>query len=260
MKQYILGTVILLLLGACSGMNDNIQEYLDRGEVNYLGRPDSARVFGGRGRINIQWLVNEDPRIEGSTIFWRDRQNKQQSADFPINRNELQNGYRSVVMNLEEGSYAFKIVHTGTKGYTSIATEVTGSVYGDNYQTMLTSRRISNVAVFADHVELIWSAAEKSVSRVEITYLTVFGTEQTVEVLPEETLTNLPNHKSLSSYSWTTYYLPETGALDEFHVTEEAVFPMVAYQLNKTGWTITSNVSGGSGTSAYVIDNNPSTV
>jgi hypothetical protein len=262
MKQYIIGLSFLLLLAACDGMNDNIQEYLDRGEVNYVGRPDSARTFGGLGRINIQWLVNNDPRIEGATISWTDRQNKPQSADFTINRSQLQNGYMSVVMNLEESSYAFKIVHTGTKGYTSIATEITGNVYGSNYQSTISPRRIDKVVVYQSYAELTWSAADKEVSKIEISYRNSSGTLQTVDVLPEEPLTVLQDYEPLSQYSWTTYYLPEEGALDEFSVSANATFPLAEYPLDKALWTISSNISGGTNGSVIenVIDGNPNSV
>jgi hypothetical protein len=263
MKQYIItGLSFLWLLSACGGMNDNIQEYLDRGEINYVGRPDSARTFGGNGRINIQWTVNDDPRIENATVFWTDKQNKLQSADFAIDRNRLQNGYMSVVMNLDESSYAFKIVHTGTKGYASIATEVTGNVYGENYQATIAPRRIAKAVAFKDRVELTWAAAEKEVSRITITFRNSSGSEQTIEISPEETLTSLPDYEPLSRYSWTTYYLPEEGALDEFSVTAENTFPVAEYPLDKTEWTVTCNINGGTNNTVIenVIDGNLGTV
>jgi hypothetical protein len=80
--------------------------------------------------------------------------------------------------------------------------------------------------------------------------------------LPEETLTVLQDYEPLSRYSWTTYYRPEEGALDEFSVSTEAALPLAEYPLDKTGWSISSNISGGTNGTVIenVIDGNPNSV
>ena len=52
-RNIILYCFSFLFLLACDGMNDNIKEYLDRGEINYIGRADSAIAMGGINRINL---------------------------------------------------------------------------------------------------------------------------------------------------------------------------------------------------------------
>lgn len=37
-----------LFFTSCTGMNDIIQEYLDRGEINYIGKTDSIYAVGGK--------------------------------------------------------------------------------------------------------------------------------------------------------------------------------------------------------------------
>ena len=113
-----------VIFTSCKGMNDNIEEYLNRGELNYLGRPDSAYVLGGNGRVNIIWKINDDPRITGATIIWNDLDNNKQQQEYPINRNALVNSYATVPLTIPEGTYVFKIVHTGSAENTpSIETE-----------------------------------------------------------------------------------------------------------------------------------------
>jgi hypothetical protein len=210
MKQYItVLTCLLLLLAACDGMNDNIQEYLDRGEVNYVGRPDSARTFGGVGRINIQWLVNDDPRIEGATIFWTDRQNKPQSADFTIDRNQLQNGYASVVINLEESSYAFKIVHTGTKGYASIATEVTGNVYGETYGSTLKLQPVESFAGNNGWYIFMGNIDDDNAIATEIEYSEPDGTVKTILIPISTKDTVIFGSKPQTTFRHRTLYMQD---------------------------------------------------
>jgi hypothetical protein len=224
-KTYLYLFGILLFMVSCKGMNDNIEEYLERGEINYLGRPDFAYTLNGNGRVNIGWFVNDDPRIEGCTITWNGRNNEPQSASFPINHNALVNGYVNVPIELEEATYVFKIVHTGEKGYPSIATEVSGRVYGANYFSTLSPRKITSIEAFSDRIEINWLPADATVTKVLFTYETIDG-QQTIEIAPEETKTVLTNHKTQGRYSWITYYLPEPNALDEFSVvSNNAEFP-----------------------------------
>jgi hypothetical protein len=244
-------------------MNDNIEEYLNRGEINYIGRPDLAYTQGGIERINIVWLVNDDPRIEGCTITWNDRENEPQSISFPIDRSALIDGYMSVTMPLEEGTYVFQIVHTGSKGYPSIITEISGTVYGDNYIAALQPRRINEINVLPDRVEIDWAPADAGVTKVLFTYETKTNEEKTIEVLDaEETKTILTDNKTGGQYSWITYYLPDENALEAFSVPSAIKnFTVVTYLLDKTGWTAYAVPSlGDYGTGIWaIIDGSSST-
>ena len=94
--KYIVNIIMLVsfvTLASCSGMNDIIEEYLDRGEINYIGRPDSVTCDGGLYRVKLTWKVGKDVRIESCKIFWN------MGADsliYPIDKESLINGYASV--------------------------------------------------------------------------------------------------------------------------------------------------------------------
>src|SRR5690554_4101948 len=87
---------VFLILISCQGMNDNIEEYLKRGEVNYLARVDSAKVFGGKERIMFDWKVALDPRIEACAIYWN---NKQDSAICSIDRQMVDDNRFSFILS-----------------------------------------------------------------------------------------------------------------------------------------------------------------
>jgi hypothetical protein len=239
---YILG--IAMILTSCKGMNDNIEEYLDRGEINYLGRPDSIQVRGGDNRIQFAWLVNEDPRITGSTIQWNDLNNEPQSVSFPVDRNSFSKGYMvTPPIDMEEGSYLFSVIHTGEKGYPSIPTEFTGQVYGDIFRSSLSPRLMTGIEIFPDRVEFNWAAADAAITKVLFTYETVSGEMKTVEVTNKTTKTTATDIKKRGdggAYFWTTYYLPDPNAMDEFSIVSKTEFLQSVYFLDKTGWTATS--------------------
>ncbi|GHT38266.1 hypothetical protein AGMMS49965_01100 [Bacteroidia bacterium] len=258
---YFFGIAMVLLAVSCTGMNDNIEEYLNRGEIDYLGRPGSAYTQSGFNRVRIAWFVNEDPRITASVITWNDRKNEPQSTSVPINRDALVNGFMSVILPLEEGTYVFKIEHTGNKGFTSIATEVSGSVLGANYIAALQPRSIDAVTVYQDRVEIDWAIADANVTKVLLTYETASGAKKTVEVAPSDGKTVLTGNKLQGEYSWLTKVL-DAGALDEFDVQSGSkIFPLPNYPLSKTGWGTYAPHSSpqyGSGTGA-IIDGNTTT-
>jgi hypothetical protein len=236
-KTYLYLFGILLLITSCKGMNDNIEEYLDQGEINYLGRPNWAFTQSGNGRVCISWFVNDDPRIEGCTIAWNNLNNELQTASFPINRSALTEGYMSVIIPLEEGTYVFKIVHTGDNGYPSIATEVSGRVYGANYISTLHPRRIELATAYQDRIEISWAVAEAKVTKVLLTYETNSGNKKTVEVASSETKTILTDNKLHGEYFWITKVL-EDNAFEELSVQSDSkVFPLPNYPLSKVGWT-----------------------
>ncbi|MDR1896085.1 MAG: carbohydrate-binding protein [Prevotellaceae bacterium] len=157
MKKYINILIIAVLFASCKDMNDNIEEYLNRGEINYIGRADSVIAANGFGRVQLKWLVNDDPRITNATIYWNNRENIEQSKDFPIDRSALVNGYASVILELEEGTYVFKIVHTGDKGYPSIATEVSGRSYGEQALASVRNNIIGSATQLGNGLLLVWS-------------------------------------------------------------------------------------------------------
>ncbi|MDR3140772.1 MAG: discoidin domain-containing protein [Tannerellaceae bacterium] len=257
---YFLAGLAILFSTSCTELNDNIQSYLDRGEINYLGRPDSAYTLAGKQRVIINWLVKNDPRIESYTIFWNDLDNKKQEVSGSIDRNLLTDGYMSNTLDVEEGSYLFSIVHTGSKGYNSIATEVMGNAYGDIYASTLLPREIASVAAYADHIEINWSQAEESVVDLELTYEANDGSERTVRVSATEMQTNIYEYKQRGKYFWVTWFQPES-TIDKFSVTSiEYEFPIVKYTLNKSGWTASAPTSHwwGTGPGAVIDDNNNS--
>ena len=189
------------LLASCSGMNDIIQDYLDRGEINYIGRPDSLLSTGGNGRMQLSWLAGKDPRVEGYIIYWNNR------ADSVVGKidpdNLLKDRYNFCIFDIQESSYEFELVQTGSKGANSIPSTVTGSVYGENYVATLKARDLQQII-------------SNSSKYVEFTYEKADGTQETCRIPSQENEIILSNPKPLGEYSYSTYYVPGKDSLDVF--------------------------------------------
>jgi hypothetical protein len=231
-----------LALASCGGMNDNIEEYLARGEVNYLGKVDSVQVTGGRERVRITWQLNSDPRIEDLRVYWNDKDENRDSTVFAVDRSALVNGFMSVTLDVPEGYYIFNLYHTGAKGYRSVGKEVTGRAYGSVYQSTLSARQVKSITEFVDRIALAWDLPGDGEARSVLHYVSAAGEPVELVISPGENRTVLTDYTPNSIYTVTSYYLPEPDAPDEFDVTSDNMelkdefIPTAAIALNKNSW------------------------
>ena len=243
MKNRIILYGLLLLLASCVKMNDNIKEYMDRGEINYIGKVDSASTAGGKERILFTWKANNDPRIEQCWIYWN---NMRDSASFPVSPAALdENGYMSAIPAIPEGTYVFNMYHTGAKGYRSVPQEVTGRSYGELYRSTLIPRSIGIIEVGEDNAVVNLAASGETEIRTEIVYESESGEMKIQIVLPDERQATITDHKDQGTLSTVSYYRPEPDSPDDFPSDASATktFPkyMPVHDLDKTGWTIWAN-------------------
>lgn len=248
-----------MFLLSCGGMNDPIQEYLDRGEVDYIGKVDSVVTAGGNGRIRFSWKVNADPRIEQCVICWN---NGTDSLIYPIDKSKLVNGRISAIFNnMKEGTYVFNMYHTGKNGYNSVKQEVVGKVYGDLYKETITARKIKKVTAFKEYVEINWSSAEGAL-KVILYYTNNKGNTIIKEVVPSDEKTIINSYSPGGEFNYETLYLPEENALDTFRIQSNILkFPSF-YELDRSAWTATaSSDKAGSdgGTAQVLLDGDPKT-
>ena len=204
-------------------MNDNIREYLDRGEINYIGKVDSARTYAGRERIRFKWLVNNDPRIEQCRIYWN---NNRDSASFPVHPSLLdKDGFMSATLDIPEGSYAFSMYHTGARGYRSISEEVTGTSYGEIYESYLLKRFVKRASYDDDegclHIE--WYSADAGEAGIVLNYTDTDGNSGSLLVAPKETATTIPSMKVGEPVFYSTMYKPDVTAIDTFYVPKASI-------------------------------------
>lgn len=235
--KYIINAIILISFisfTACSGMNDIIEEYLDRGELNYIGKADSATCDGGLHRVKLKWKVGKDVRIEKCKIIWN------MGADsliYPVNRAELINGFAGLELSLEvEGQYVFDLIQMGEKGDPSISTEVVGNVYGDKYISTLIPRSIRSI-VIEDNVAKLALGMADGCFYSEISYISNKGKAEVLRVEPNITSISIDDYVFGGDINIKTYYKPEENAIDILAVEEYGKFP-VYKKLNRSNWTI----------------------
>lgn len=260
MKIYLPYFVLLLLLSACSKMDDTYKKFIEKGEIIYAGAVDSVKVFPGRNRLQLSWLLS-DPQVTNAKIYWN---NKGDSLDVVVKRVNEIDTVNVVLSPLPEGAYAFDIYTFDDKGNKSIRVSTTGQVYGDRYVSSLLPRPVKSALYANGKVAITWGSADSHVTSTLLRYTDADGTEQRVTVPVDSVNTTLSNFNfTTPSLEYSTTYKPDTTAIDLFNTDYEPIVvkgPPIDYAKNT--WTATaSDYDEPSGRGAgNAIDNNPSTV
>lgn len=232
--------LLLLLLSACSKMDDTYKQFIAQGEIPYAGAVDSVKVFPGKNRLQLSWLLT-DPQVTKAKIYWN---NQSDSLDMVIKRVNEVDTVNVILSPMPEGAYSFDIYTFDDDGNKSIKVSTTGQVYGDRYTSSLLPRPVKS-AIYSDGaVSITWGSADTHVTSTQIKYTGAGGVQQRVTVPVDSMTTTLPNFDFSASgtFDYTTEYLPDTTAIDFFYTAYEPVAvkgPPLEYA--KSAWTATAS-------------------
>lgn len=244
MKQYkitafYIVALLVLIISACTKMDDYKRKYTTGGSIAYPGRMDSVKVFSGKNRVKVTGLFTSDPKIVKYRVFWNSRQD---SIEVPVTRTAGVDTAKLIIPNLPEGLMSFQIRTYDAQGHISIPIDTAAYVYGDLYQSAITNRAIADASMQNDGSALInWGdvSADAGIVNMEIKYSDKFNKAHDTlitSVLTGPTqgklfTTSLPNFKAGNSISYSTTYLPNATSIDKFHV---------AYQTHSVKADVTS--------------------
>lgn len=255
------GILLLMLLSACSKMDDTYKQFIAQGEIPYAGAVDSVKVFPGKNRLQLSWLLT-DPMVTKAMIYWN---NKSDSLAVVIKRVNEIDTVNVILSPMPEGAYSFDIYTFDDKGNKSIRVSTTGQVYGDRYISSLLPRPVKSALYANGKVSITWGNADAHVTGTQIRYTDAGGTEQRITVPVDSVTTTLSDFdfNASGTFDYTTEYKPDTTAIDLFYTAYETIAvkgPPLEYA--KSGWTATaSDFDEPSGRGpANAIDNNSSTV
>lgn len=215
----IVGFICIIIgLNSCENINDVHEKYLKWGEEIYTGVVDSLEAYPGNERIKFTWMVNADPRITKTVIYWNEGSD---SAVVEVNRTQPGIMRMETNLNLPESSYIFKFVTKDDEGHKSLSVETTADIYGPKYASTLRNREVrSIVALEGNSVKLNWSSIEsETLLYTMITYTDHSdpSNPKTVEEKVENDIseTILSNQKADDEIIVKSVYQP-VGSLDIF--------------------------------------------
>lgn len=217
-----IAATMLLLFSACTGMQDDIQEYLDRGETIYVGKV-VAVAHPGKNRIMIEAMMPYGMTQTHCVFSWKSPTGKVEAKSFDIERKTELDVFQFMLEPLEEGQHDFKVVTKDASGNSSIIIDVGGYSFGEVYQSTLDNREINNIKVSDDdnqNVEVNWLSINNiQFEGCNIEYEKSDGTIGKVHAAKDAQSTILPLYKAQGNMKWNSSYLPDSLAIDKF-VTE----------------------------------------
>lgn len=220
--------ILLLAMGwaSCSKMDATYRDYWEEGEHIYPGSPDSVKVYSGKNRIKLAWLIIGSASVNRTRIFWN---NGKDSAEVAVEHKDgsLVDSVSVLLDNMQEGSYSFQLFALDDKGNSSVGVNVVGSVYGDNYIHSLLIRLEKAADFIDDTLKITWGDPVNGTSTgSEILYRDTTGVTRIQSIAPDAAVSAISDYDydaNDGSFTYRTLYRPQAEAIDTFYTDYETV-------------------------------------
>ena len=202
-----------LLFASCRKQDHLYKDFIQDGEINYVGKVDTAFVHSGNLRIKLSFDL-KDPNINRVKVLW---DMGGDSVVVPIQKGIGVETFDILFNDLEERLYSFVIYTLDKNNNKSVAYRIQGQSYGEEYISTLLNRAISTITYSANNATVNWYSGNDQLLETEIIYTKLDNTETTI-VLPANVnsieLTDINRSKGMK---YRTVYKPNELALDVFH-------------------------------------------
>ena len=220
MKKYIYCLTILFLAISCKKMDETYREFVVPDGITYPQKVSNLKFFSGLNRARLTWDKTVDPRVTKAKIYWN---NYSDSLIVNIDRNSAV--VNCVFDHLDEGMYTFDVITCDAEGNTSIPVEVSGTVYGQNYVSSLSSRSLSNPLINTEpdgtvkpDGEVKWGGVYENLVFSEIRYKDNSNASRSLRVPISESLTICPDVKRNETFEYRSAFVPPTS-IDTFYTS-----------------------------------------
>lgn len=237
MKHILLAgslAVLLAVLSLSCTKSDEYKKFLSSGPQTFPAKADSLKVFTGRYRVMLSWIIVSDPSVTKARIYWN---NRADSMEVPIQKVTLPDTVKAVVSNLEEKPYTFEVFTFDKYGNRSVGVSASGRSLGERYEEALLDWGINMKIIIGaappyNSALVNWGAFYlDGLIGVRVTYTDKDGADQDV-LVPADPVAAPPVVTSMfekfvpgASFSYSTLYLPEATAIDTMHTAWQVVTP-----------------------------------
>jgi hypothetical protein len=194
-------------------MNELGNRFLDREEILYAEKADSAAANAGFKRIEIQVHIKSQ-RVDFVRVHFT-RNARADSVDIQVGSRS--GTFSRIIEDMPASEYLFQLVSFDKYGNRSLPYEVSGKAVGDNFLNMLVNRSLSSVDISGTHMTIGWGGAPSYALWSEVIYTNTSGQTVTVIVPADETGTEITDFGGgLPEY--TTLFLPDENSIDTLRV------------------------------------------
>jgi len=210
--------LLVVFFSSCSKMNDKHDEYLQRGETIYVGKPDSVKVLAGKERVKFRFW-SSDPKAAKLAVYWLSRTD---SVIVDIPAHLAKDSLEFIIPNLPEYNYSFELVSMNKDFKNrSVTFQANGSSYGEKFQSSLVNRVIESSIKYPAYLEIKWlGAVEKGIGS-ELKYVNTLGKNVTLFVPMTEKITTITD--LVGGINYRTSFLPTLTSIDTFYTVYKQV-------------------------------------
>lgn len=199
----------------CQKQDHAYHQYIADGERIYIGKVTDLESQAGNGRVKLSWNVF-DSRVKAIKIKFNDDLD---SVMLDLNKTDQIDYMETIITNLDERTYTFKVYALDGKGNQSVVKAIDGQSFGANYQSTLNNRIITGRTISGVNVTINWVSigTDSNIEETEIEYYDLSNGSLKTVVMPKTatsvTLTNIDRSKSVR---YRTKYYPMPNAIDYF--------------------------------------------
>ncbi len=209
-----LGLFIIFNFSNCESIDDTYKEFVEGGEITYVGKADSIEVLPGRERLEVTWLLLSDPKVSSYKLFWN---NGSDSIMGDLVKTENVDTVRVMLNDMPEYVYNIDIFLYDKQGNSSIKSSTIGRTYGAFYEGSIYNRLYKSTKRISEGLEITWSDPSEEFVESELSYLDINDKLITKVVDREVEIDTLFNIPVNGEFKYHSAYLPEANAIDIFY-------------------------------------------
>ena len=222
-----IGAILVSIVG-CTKMDHYYKDFLEGGEITYVGRVDSIKVYPGDNRVKLSWKVSPDPAVRYAMIYWL-HQGVNDSLQVPFNHEAGIDTAFAVIENLGEGDYVFNIRTFNDLGDRSVNMEKAGKVYGDNYREFIEPTGLASAAYKDGEVQMRWLLnTDTTALGSNVYYTNNDGKAASYFVGPSVEELVLSDLDYTQPVQYQTLYKPDPLAIDTFYTAMQTIAMEIA--------------------------------
>lgn len=218
MKKLIYLAIItcVVICCACSKENGTYYDFIRNGAAIYTGKADSVKVFGGNGRVMVQWLLTSDQNIRYCKVFWNFGGD---SLSVPVVKSEKTDTIRTVIDNLAEGTYNFTVYTYDSAGNHSVPNQAIGNSYGSIFVSTIMNKpfRTAKPNATKDTLTVIWVGRDAKCLGTEWMFTGKKDAQLHHYFAPQADTTRIGGIDTDSPASYRSLFVPEPNAIDTFY-------------------------------------------
>lgn len=214
-KIYTLFVILGVVIGSCTEMDDNFNQYVENGEIEYSNKVDSIKTFSGKNRATITASLFNAITVKEVIVSW-DRGENMMSFPYQKSENDIDE-LELIIPDLEEKSYQLSVYTKDSQGAESIKVDAFVNVFGESYRSNLVAKAFKSTRANADSLAIELSISSSLERNTEFKYFDkTTGDEVVVTTMPGDANVVLRNVDFTKTIQHHTFYVPEEDAIDEF--------------------------------------------